>query len=168
MTHGHCKGRRSTKHAKRESPTYRVWRCMVQRTTNPNNSRFGTYAGKVDPSFLGKGGFARFLACVGKRPSLRHSLDRIDPHGSYEPGNLRWATRRVQRRNVREYERVFYGRPISEWAKLQKVTAGAIRKRLERKTDHTIVVPPKWRLAPHVALDKRIALVPVNLATLKD
>lgn len=120
---------------------------MVQRTTNFANKRFADYGGKIHETFIGKGGFERFLACVGPRPSKKHTLDRIDPHGIYEPGNIRWATLKVQRRNVREYERVFYGRPISEWARLQKVTPGAIRKRLERKMDHEKVFPEKWRIA---------------------
>lgn len=137
-SHLHCAGGKS--------PEYRVWNGIVQRTTNFNNARFETYGGKIDPSFLGPGGFERWLAVVGKRPSLRHTLDRIDPHGGYTPGNMRWATRKVQRKNVREYERVFYGRPISVWAKLTKVKPHTVRKRLLRKMDHSIVFPERWRL----------------------
>ena len=33
-----------------------------------------------------------------------HSLDRIDPYGNYEPGNLRWADRRTQANNIRDPE----------------------------------------------------------------
>jgi hypothetical protein len=41
------------------------------------------------------------LANLGKRPSPQHELDRIDNDGHYEPGNLRWATRRRQMFNTR-------------------------------------------------------------------
>ena len=46
--------------------------------------------------------FEQFVACVGLRPSWRHSIDRWpDRHGNYEPGNVRWATSRQQIRNRR-------------------------------------------------------------------
>lgn len=43
--------------------------------------------------------FETFLAHVGERPSPTHSLDRIDGSKGYEPGNVRWADKKVQSRN---------------------------------------------------------------------
>jgi hypothetical protein len=46
--------------------------------------------------------FAAFLAAIGPRPSPQHSLDRYPNNdGHYEPGNVRWATRAQQGRNLR-------------------------------------------------------------------
>lgn len=45
--------------------------------------------------------FLTFFTFIGNRPSKDHSLDRIKSNGNYEPGNVRWATGKVQARNKR-------------------------------------------------------------------
>lgn len=44
--------------------------------------------------------YALFLADLGERPS-KMTLDRIENNRGYEPGNCRWASSTVQRKNSR-------------------------------------------------------------------
>lgn len=63
---------------------------------------------RVAPEWTGAGGFNRFLAHIGPRPSPEHSLDRIENDGDYAPGNVRWATAKEQQRNRRNAVRVLF------------------------------------------------------------
>ncbi len=41
---------------------------------------------------------------LGPRPSLDHTIDRIDNDKGYEPGNIQWATAAEQKKNRRAYK----------------------------------------------------------------
>jgi hypothetical protein len=43
--------------------------------------------------------FENFLTDLGPKPSPKHSLDRINPAGNYEPENCRWITIKEQQNN---------------------------------------------------------------------
>jgi hypothetical protein len=83
--------------------TYTSWHSMKQRCLNPNATGYEYYGGQgitIHPEWLSD--FSSFVRDVGERPSPRYSLDRFpNPHGNYEPGNVRWATKRQQQRNMR-------------------------------------------------------------------
>jgi hypothetical protein len=58
---------------------------------------------------------------MGRKPGMGYSLERIDVNGNYEPGNVKWATRKEQNRNRRDNKFVTaFGqvRCIGEWAEL--------------------------------------------------
>jgi hypothetical protein len=66
----------------------------------------------------GPGGFTRFLADMGPRPSGT-SIDRINNDGNYEPGNCRWATNQEQARHTKRSRFVTYAGEtltIKEWS----------------------------------------------------
>jgi hypothetical protein len=45
--------------------------------------------------------FDNFLADMGRAPSQKHSIERINVDGNYEPSNCKWATVTEQNRNTR-------------------------------------------------------------------
>lgn len=91
-----------TRHGMEGSATYYSWDNMVQRCTNPRRKEFNSYGGRgitICDQWLNS--FEAFLADMGERP-IGYSLDRIDNSKGYEPGNCRWADRKIQQRNTRQ------------------------------------------------------------------
>lgn len=91
---------RPSKHGLSNSHEYHIWADMRRRCKSPTAFAYARYGGRGivvcerwDKSFLS------FIQDMGKRPSPRHTLDRINNDGNYEPSNCQWATRKTQANN---------------------------------------------------------------------
>jgi hypothetical protein len=130
------------------TPEYSVWSAMRARCLNPAHSNYRHYGGRGIQVCERWESFANFLADMGPRPSLRHSIERTDSNGNYEPGNCRWATPAEQARN-KSTNRFFTlnGETmcLTDWAKRLGVSPDCLAARLRRGT------PPELALteAPH-------------------
>jgi hypothetical protein len=85
---------KSVKHDASRTPIYNIYRHMLNRCYNPKVERYPHYGGRgitVCDDWRGDGGFERWIAYIGERPSPHHSIDRIDTNGNYEPGNVQWS-----------------------------------------------------------------------------
>ncbi len=86
-------------------PEYGCWSGMLNRCRYPRNASWKYYGARGITVCERWKDFAAFLQDVGRRPSPKHSLDRINSNGNYEPGNVRWATQSEQNRNRRPFRR---------------------------------------------------------------
>ena len=88
----------------RPSKEYNTWHMMQQRCTNPNAINYSYYGGRgITICERWFNSFENFLIDVGRAPSPKHSIDRIDVNGNYEPGNVQWTTASWQAKNRRRY-----------------------------------------------------------------
>jgi hypothetical protein len=86
LTHGDTAGGNQT-------AEHRSWAAMIQRCTNPNVERYPCYGGRgITVCDHWRFSYSNFLADMGRKPTIKHSLDRINVNGNYEKLNCRWAT----------------------------------------------------------------------------
>jgi hypothetical protein len=96
VKHGYSGGREMPR--RRE---YASWVAMKARCANPRAQNYVHYGGRgITVCARWRDSFEAFLEDLGERPGGT-TLDRIDPDGHYEPGNVRWATWKEQRQNRR-------------------------------------------------------------------
>jgi hypothetical protein len=121
-------------HRMSNSAEYRIWAGIKRRCYAPTCSHYECYGGRgitVCDRWLNS--FESFYKDMGPRPSVHHSIDRIDVNGHYEPKNCRWATIKQQRRNTRSTRFVQYmGKDVSlaEAAELSGIRITTLHKRL--------------------------------------
>jgi hypothetical protein len=93
LTHGQARRGNRTRE-------YETWLRMRARCTNPKSKDYKNYGGRGIVVCERWKNFEKFYEDMGPRPD-RHSLDRKENNGNYEPLNCRWATKQEQIENRR-------------------------------------------------------------------
>jgi hypothetical protein len=139
----------ATKHGGHGTPEYQAWEGMRRRCCCPTERAYPNYGGRgitVCERWQGENGFANFLSDMGPRPSPKHTLDREENNGNYEPSNCRWATWEVQSRNKRNNVVVTHaGETMTawDWAKRLGISSNTLYWRLKHWTvERALTTPP--------------------------
>lgn len=122
---------RST-HGKNSSHEYKIWKNMISRCRNQSDEYYGGRGITVCPQW---NSFESFFADMGKRPSNKHTIDRVDNAKGYSPDNCRWATRSEQQHNTRQTRLItFQGETssLTGWARKLGLNRTTLQSRLKR------------------------------------
>ena len=120
-------------YGKDRTAEYQCWQDMFQRCYNPRSTGFHNYGGRGITVCDRWRSYEHFLADMGRRPSGKHSIDRRDNDGNYEPGNCRWAVK-VEQDNNRRTNRLitFKGKrqSLTQWARELGIHPNTLQNRL--------------------------------------
>lgn len=121
-------------HGMHGHPLYKTWANMKSRCYNPDIPNYQNYGARgIQVCDRWRNSFSAFVADVGERPD-GCTLDRIDPNGDYEPGNVRWASASVQVKNTNTRRDNTSGHKGVSWdgnRKLWRAFKGGGRSRVE-------------------------------------
>jgi hypothetical protein len=120
---------------KRTIKEYRAWKAMKARCNAPSAKK-GTYV-NIEVCDRWKKSYDNFLEDMGKAPSEKHSLDRIDNSKGYYPENCRWATQADQCKNRGTFNKVFTfnnkSMVLKDWARELDIKYTTLYQRIYRQ-----------------------------------
>lgn len=122
------------KHNLYGSSEYSSWQHMKARCCNINSHVYHHYGGrgiKICDRWVNS--FQNFIDDMGFKPTPKHTIDRVDNNGDYEPGNCKWVTISEQQRNRRNNVHFIYNGEkviLKDLPAILNVSYGKIRYRL--------------------------------------
>src|ERR1700748_3622937 len=123
---------------KRTRPAaYVVWTMIKQRCYNKKHTHYDRYGGRgirVCERWINS--YDNFILYMGGPPPPRHTIERIDNEGNYNPSNCRWATQKEQAQNRRNTVAIaFNGETmcLTEWAKKLNIGVTTLHWRIFKR-----------------------------------
>ena len=139
--------KRHTTHGMHKTGEYEVWSGMIKRCENATKDSKSYKDRGIKVCDRWRHSFKSFFNDMGKRPSEKHSIDRINTNGNYCKKNCRWATSKQQGRNKRNNVLIrFMDKNItmSEWSEITGIRINTIWHRirvLKWNTEKALTTP---------------------------
>lgn len=124
-----------TTHGLSDSSEYKIWQLMKERSFNKNNPGYKNYGARGIIMCKRWLKFENFYADMGPRPSLKHSIDRINNDKSYSRSNCRWATLKQQANNKRNSRKITFNgetKTLAQWSESTGLLITTIFNRIKR------------------------------------
>ena len=126
---------------------YRAWRGMLKRCYYPKYENYHNYGGRgVSVCVEWRNSFDTFLADMGRAPSPRHSIDRIDNEIGYCKTNCQWSLPDKQALNRRTTVFITYRgetRCVKDWARHLGMLQSTLQSRIAKGwPPHKAFIPP--------------------------
>lgn len=126
---------RVTKHGKCRFPEYAVWASMKDRCLNKNSTAYPYYGGRgISVCQEWQNSFVAFICDMGRRPSNKHTLERVDNECGYGKNNCAWESRIAQMNNTRWNRQVVIDErtlSVSQWARALGLSRSTFENRLK-------------------------------------
>jgi hypothetical protein len=116
------------------SPEYRAWAKMKERCQNKRDKSYHNYGGRGIKVCKRWQKFLGFLRDMGKKPTLNHSIERVNNSLGYKPSNCIWATVLEQANNKRNnvwVEKDGIRLTASQWSRKLKLPRRTVSTRLK-------------------------------------
>ncbi len=120
-------------HGDSGSKEYQAWCGMKDRCYNVNTAQYKDWGGRgivVCDRWVNS--YPNFLSDMGRAPSKKHSIERNNVDGNYEPDNCRWATvfEQANKRSVKKFEYNGKSQSLSMWCVELGLPPKAIKDRI--------------------------------------
>lgn len=120
---------------RQRTPTYTTWIGMRRRCSDAGTVGFPNYGGRGIKVCERWEDYTAFLEDMGERPSLAHSIERLDFNGDYEPSNCVWLATLAQSKNRRSCRQLTVRgvtKTQPQWADEVGIPRSTIRDRINR------------------------------------
>jgi hypothetical protein len=119
---------------KRDQKEYNIWKSAKARCHTPTSKDYGRYGSRgISMCKEWRDSYEVFLRDIGPKPE-GYTLDRIDNNGNYEPGNVKWASRKEQSHNRNNNNNIEYNgetHNLTEWARIIGIHRNTLEKRFK-------------------------------------
>ncbi len=137
-----------------EQKEYLIWKAAKARCHTTTHRDYDRYGGRgISMCKEWRDDYDAFLSYMGPKPE-GYSIERINNDGNYEPGNVRWASRKEQSHNRSTNHNIEYNGEthcLEEWSRITNIHKNTLRKRMDLgwSIEDTLTRRPRKKIVTH-------------------